>query len=108
MAYRIGKEDMKKTLAIAAAASLLAGSAAFGQVEPDQPGEVVWGDMHGNISAMQEAVDAEFVARGIDADVSTLTLDELSQIMLAFDDESMGEDESLQQIERILAGETAD
>lgn len=98
---------MKKILATAATATILATGTAFGQVEPDQPGEVVWGDMHGNVAAMQETIDTEFAARGIDAEASTLTLDELSQIMLVFSDDGMSQDESRQQVERILAGETA-
>lgn len=98
---------MKKFLATAATAAILTTGAAFGQTEPDQPAEIVWGDLHGNVAAMQETIDTEFATRGIDAEASSLTLDELSQIMLVFSDDSMNADESRQQVERILAGETA-
>lgn len=94
---------MKKILATAATATILAAGAAFGQATPvEQPAEMTWETHTENMSMLRDSVSTEFTTRGIDYPAGALTMDQLSQIMLVFNDESMVGDEALAQVEQII------
>ena len=94
---------MKRIFVAAATATILAAGGAFAQATPtEQPAEMTW-EMHDqNASMLRDSVETEFATRGIDYPAGALTLDQLSEIFLVFNNESLDGDEALAQVEQII------
>ncbi len=94
---------MRRILAAAATATLLASSPALAQVaEEDTAAVQDMGIMQGQVMEMRETVNTEFARIGIDADAGDLTLTQLSEVLLVLNDDSLEGQDQMDQIELIM------
>lgn len=94
---------MTRIFTAAATAIILSTGGAFAQATPtEQPAELTW-EMHNeNMSMLRDSVETEFATRGIDYPAGALSLDQLAEIFLIFNDESIDGDEALAQVEQVI------
>lgn len=98
---------MKRILAAAATATLIAGGAiaqtAATEGDAAAPGwtmeQGTWGQ---NIAHMQNTVDAELARMGIDANTEDLTIRQLNELAVMLDDDSLSEQERIDQARLLL------
>lgn len=96
---------MRKFLAAAAAATLLAGGAmAQTATETAEETAAGWeaGQWSENLAHMQSLVGNELARMGIDADVEDLTIRQLNELALVLDDDGMSEQERVDQVRAII------
>jgi opacity protein-like surface antigen len=96
---------MKKFLAAAAAATLLAGGAiAQTATEPAEETAAGWeaGQWTENLAHMQSLVSNELARMGIDADVEDMTIRQLNELALVIDDDGLTEQERIDQVRAII------
>jgi hypothetical protein len=94
---------MHRFLAAAATATLLATGAVAQTADTATETPAMTGqDMHGNVTAMRELVDSELARMGIAAETDDLTLRQLSELALVLDDDSLSEDDRIDQARQII------
>jgi hypothetical protein len=98
---------MNRLFATVATATIIGAGAAFAQTAPATTTEVPASaaqDMHGEIAAMEASVNAEFARHGINAEAGDLTLRQLNEVMLILNDDSLSEDDRIDQVRSIVEG----
>jgi hypothetical protein len=96
--------NMHRFLAAAATATLLA-TGAVAQTADTATTEtpaMTAQDMHGNVTAMRELVDNELSRMGIAAETDDLTLRQLTELALVLDDDSLSDDDRIDQARQII------
>jgi hypothetical protein len=94
---------MHRFLAAAATATFLAtGAIAQTADTATDAGAMTAQDIHGNVQAVRELVSNELARLGIAAETDDLTLGQLTELALILDDDSLSENDRIDQAQLII------